>query len=223
MARQVKLDMTNVETFSKVSEGQHVAKLMQIDQKDSQGGDDMLVAQFEVTKGPDKGGRVFVNFPLIDKALWKFKGFLQAVGIKADGKIRVDLDKLIGKVCIIDVSMGEYNGKLRPQIDSFKKLEAEADTDSDEDEDEDEEEEETPKKKAAPAKKAPPAAKGKKTPPPEDDDEDEEDEDDEDEEEEEPAPKKTSKKSPPPPAKKEPAKKGKKVAEEEDEDDDWDE
>ena len=237
-SKKVKVDFTGVESFNRASEGQHVAKIATADMRESQGGNDMISVAFEVTKGQDKGARVFENYPLAENALWKLKGMLQAIGMKCEGKVQLDLDKLVGKVCIIEVAHEEYDGKIRARVQECRKLAAAAEEDEDEvDEDEfddDEEEEETPKKKA-PAKneKSNPASK-KKAPmnPPEDDDEDDDDdwdEDDEDEEEE-PAPKKkATKKSAP--AKKTPAKKAsvKKKPEpedddeDEDDDDDWDE
>lgn len=230
MARTIKVDMTGVETYTKVSEGIHTAKVVEILQKESQGGDDMLQFAFEVTKGKDKGNRVFESFVLTDKALWKLKSFLQAIGMKADGKLKIDLDKLVGKVCDIEVFWDEYNGQTRAKISDYYKAGKGAanDTDEDEDiddeadEDEDDDEDDTPAKK--PAKKAPAKKASKKKPEPEDDDEDEDDSDEDDEdddEEEEPAPKKRGRKPAP---KKAPVKKGKKKPEpEDDEDDDEDE
>lgn len=207
MARRVKLDMTGVESYTRCPEGEWLAKLSSIEEGTVQGsGDDCLKARFEVIKGSAKGCAVFETFSLTEKALWKLKGFLEAIGMKANGKLSLDLDKLEGKVCIIDVIHDEYNGQKRAKIASYLKPE---DDEEDEEDDEDEEEEEAPRK---PAKKAP-AKKSKSV----EDDDDDEDEDDE-EEEEEPKPKKTSKKSPP--AKKAaPAKTKKK--DEDDDDDDW--
>ena len=211
MARRVKLDMTGVESYTRCPEGEWLAKLSSIEEGTVQGsGDDCLKARFEVIKGSAEGCAVFETFSLTEKALWKLKGFLEAIGMKANGKLSLDLDKLEGKVCIIDVIHDEYNGQKRAKIASYLKPE---DDEEDEDEEEDEEEEEAPRK---PVKKAP-AKPAKKSKPVEDDDEDE-DEDDE-EEEEEPKPRKASKKSPP--AKKAPAKTKKKVEEDEDDDDDW--
>lgn len=229
MARKVKVDMTGVESYSKASEGIHTAKVAEILEKTSQGGDDMLQFAFEIIKGDDKGSRVFESFVLTDKALWKLKSFLQAVGMKADGKLVLDLDKLIGKICDIEVFHEEYNGQKRAKISDYYKVGKGGSTESEEDEaddDEDEEEDEAPAKK--PSKKAPakktPAPKGKKKPVEEDDeDEDDDFDEDEDDEDDEPAPKKKSKKKPEPPKKsKKPAKGKKPEPEEEDEDDDDD-
>lgn len=213
MARRVKLDMTGVESYTRCPEGEWLAKLSSIEEGTVQGsGDDCLKARFEVIKGSAKGCAVFETFSLTEKALWKLKGFLEAVGMKANGKLSLDLDKLEGKVCVIDVIHDEYNGQKRAKIASYIKPEDDEE-DEDEDEAEDDEEEEAPRK---PAKKAP--AKSTKKRPAEEDEDDDDDEDDE-EEEEDPKPKKTSKKAPP--AKKAPAKTKKKVEEDEDDDDDW--
>lgn len=233
-SKKVRVDFTGVESFNRLSEGQHVVKIASAEVKQSQGGNDMIVVAFEATKGQDKGARAYENYPLAENALWKLKGMLQAIGLKCDGKVQIDLDKLVGKVCIITTSDEEYEGKIRARVQECKKLAAAAEDDDDEDDEdidsEEDEEEEAPKKKA-PAKK--PAAKSKKAPmnPPEDDEDEDDDWDDEDDEdeEEEPAPKKKA------PVKKEatkkkaaPAKKASKKPEpeddeDEDDDDDWDE
>ena len=244
-SKKVNVDFTGVESFNRPSEGQHVVKIVSADMKQSQGGNDMIVVTFEVTKGSDKGARCIENYPLAENALWKLKGLLQAIGMKCDGKVRLDLDKLIGKVCIITISEEEYDGRIRSRVQECKKLAAVADEEDDEDQDEeddsdddeddeDEEEEEAPKKKLT--KKAPDkAAPKKKAPmnPTEDEDEDEDDDDwdddEDDEEEEEPAlKKKPAKKAAPAkktPAKKAPAKKKPEPEDDDDEDDDddWDE
>ena len=224
MARKLKLDFTGVESYSRCSEGIHRAKVAEIQEKTSQGGDDMLQIAMEVVAGADKGCRVFDNCVLTDKALWKFKQLLSALGVKCDGKVAVDLDGLIGKTCDIEVFHEEYNGQTRAKISNYSKVAASADADDDDDDEEEDEEEVKPSKKpkAAPAK-APAKKKPVKKEEPEDEDE-EEDEDDEEEEEEAPKP---TKKNPAPAKKATPAKKTTKKPEPEpeeddDEDDDYD-
>lgn len=220
MGKKVKVDLSGVEAFTRVSEGQHAVKVATSEMRTSQGGNDMISVVFEVIgNDPDKGGRVYENFPLVDTALWKLKGFLQSIGMKADGKVQIDLDKLIGKVCDINVVHEEYEGKIRARVESIMKHAVpedgfEDDDDDDEppfDDDDDEEEEEKLKKKDKAAKKKPAP----------EEDEDDEDEDDEDEEEPMPKPKKdkaASKKE----EKKVDKKSKKKEEPEEDDDDNWD-
>lgn len=179
MAKKMKLDFTGIEAYVKCAEGQHVVKLTELEETESQAGNDMLSATFQVVKGASTGAKLYDNFVLIEKALWKLQSFLIAIGMKADGRITLDLDKLIGKQCIVEVEHEEYEGKTRARIQEFIKLAAtDDDDDADEDDDiEEEDEEEAPKKKPTP--KAAPKQKTKKKPV-EDDFEDDEWEDDED-------------------------------------------
>ncbi len=201
--RTITVDMTGVEIFSKVSEGIHTAKVKEINTTTTtQAGDDALQVIFEVIKGEDKGGRVFETFTLIDKALWKFKAFLKAIGVKHEGKIKIDLDKLIGKTCDIEVFWNEYNGQTYTKIsdyfpigktaydeeedeedDDFDDDEEEEEDEEDDDFDDDEEEEEEEVKpakrsKAAKEKKVAKSKKAVKEPEPEDEDDDFDDDDD---------------------------------------------
>lgn len=222
MARKLKLNMEGVESYTRCPEGEWLAKLTKIEMGEVQGsGDDCLKARFEVIKGSAKGNTVFETFALSEKALWKLKSFLEAIGVKATGKISLDLDKLEGKICIIDVIHDEYNGTKRAKISAYIKPEDDSDDDDDEDEvddEEDDDDEEEPPKKSS--KKSAPANKSKKKPEPE------EDEDDEDEEEEEkPAPKskKPDKKAPAKSSKKASSKKKPEPDDDDDDDDDWEE
>lgn len=220
--RTITVDMTGVETFSKVSEGIHTAKVKEINTTTTQAGDDALQVIFEVIKGEDKGGRVFETFTLTDKALWKFKAFLKAIGVKHEGKIKIDLDKLIGKTCDIEVFWNEYNGQTYAKISDYFSIGKTAydEEEDEEDEQEEEQEEVKPAKRGRLAKNKKPIKKEE----PEEDEEDEEDDDfdddEEDEEEEEVKPTKRSKA-----AKEKKVAKSKKAVKEpepEDEDDDFD-
>lgn len=229
MGQKLKLDFTGVESFQRASEGVHAVKIATAEVKQSQGGNDMIVVAFEVTKGADKGARVYDNFVLTDSALWKLKGLLQAIGMKADGKVQLDTDKLVGKVCQINVQHEEYDGKLRARCESIMKFVPETSDDEDDDIDDSQDEfeddaaEETPAKAEKKSKKEE-KKPSKKDPEPEDDDDwdDDDDEADLDEESEEKKPKKPVKEDKKKATKEEkPAKKSKKE-EPEDEDDDWD-
>lgn len=226
MSRKVKVDMNGVESFTRCPEGEWLAKLKKADMGEIQGsGDDCIKAQFEVIKGSAKGNTVFETFSLTEKALWKLKSFLEAAGMKSDGKFTLDLDKMEGKICIIDVIHDEYNGQKRAKIASYIKPGDESDDDIDDDDEiideDDDEEEESPKKST---KKTPAKATKKKVTEPDDDDEEDDWEDDDEEEEEPPTKPKKSKKAPAKSTKKAPAKKSaKKSKAEDDEDDDWEE
>lgn len=225
MSRIRKINMTGVDTFTRCEEGIHTAKIVEIQESTTQAGDDMLTGVFEVINGTSKGCKVYDNFVLTDKALWKLKQLLQSVHVKCDGKIALDLDKLIGKVCDIAVYHDEYNGKIKARIDEYTPTASDSSDDEDEDDD-DEEEEEKPKKSKSPKSEKSTKPTKKKSEPVEDDEDEDDDEDwdDEDEiEEEEEKPKKATKSSSKKPAAK--SSKSKKKPEPEpveDDDEDWD-
>lgn len=201
-SRKHKVDFTGVEAFNKPAEGKHKAKISKVEETTSQGGNDMFKVTFEVVAGPSKGCRVVENYPLIDTALWKLKSLLQAIGMKADGRVQIDLDKMEGKVLEINVYYEDYNGQERAKVSDTNKFIAEAEDDDDdeddveeeaeepEDEEEEEEEEEEPKKKSSKGSTKKPAkssdkksgkkAKKEPEPEPEDDWDDDDDWDDED-------------------------------------------
>lgn len=200
-SRKHKVDFTGVEAFNKPAEGKHKAKISKVEETTSQGGNDMFKVTFEVVAGPSKGCRVIENYPLIDTALWKLKSLLQAIGMKADGRVQIDLDKMEGKVLEINVYYEDYNGQERAKVSDTNKFIAEAEDDDDEDdveeeaeepedEEEEEEEEEEPKKKSSKGSTKKPAkssdkksgkkAKKEPEPEPEDDWDDDDDWDDED-------------------------------------------
>nr|DAK45736.1 MAG TPA: Protein of unknown function (DUF669) [Caudoviricetes sp.] len=203
--RKMKLDFTGVETFNMPAEGVHKVKIEKIEETVSQGGNDMFKVTFVVTAGASKGCKVIENYPLIDTALWKLKGLLEAIGMKADGRVQIDLDKMEGKTLELTVKYEEYEGKDRARVAETRKIGAaitgdEDDTDEDddneldeddedeledeEDDDEDEEEEDEPPKKSKKSKKSTKSNKSKKStkkskkkaePEPEEEDDDEDD------------------------------------------------
>ena len=201
--RKMKLDFTGVETFNMPAEGVHKVKIEKIEETVSQGGNDMFKVTFVVIAGASKGCKVIENYPLIDTALWKLKGLLEAIGMKADGRVQIDLDKMEGKTLELTVKYEEYEGKDRARVAETRKIGAaitgdEDDTDEDddneldEDDDEDEEEEEPPKKskkskkstKSNKSKKSTKKSKKKAESEPEEDDDEDDDWDDWDDDEE---------------------------------------
>ena len=189
-----KIDFSGVETYERAPEGTHIAKIATVEETTFQSGSDGFKVAFEITKGAGKGARVYENYPLVDTALWKLKTLLEAIKIKCDGRIMLDTDKMVGKLCEIEVAHEEYDGKTRARLVTTRKIgssktnddEPEEDDDiddideDDEDEEEDEEEEKPAKKAKQPAKKS--ASKSKKKAEPEEDEDDDWDDDDWDDE-----------------------------------------
>ena len=119
---KVKVDMTGVESFTRCEEGKHPMIIKNLELKQNNSGDDMLVATLEVTAGESKGARVLDNYTITPKALWKLKQVLEAIGgFKTDGKLVLDTDKMLNRPFIGEVSHEEYNGQIRARMQNYLK------------------------------------------------------------------------------------------------------
>lgn len=127
MGKQYNVDFSNVESYALIDEGVYPVKLLKAEDGKSQNGDDMIQCTFQVLKGEFKGQKLFDNFPIIDKALWKLKQMLEACGKKADGKVKIDLSKLEGLTCKVNVKHEEYKGKDRAKIAEYISMKEDAD------------------------------------------------------------------------------------------------
>jgi len=107
-----------------------------------------------VITGPKKfkGKTIRDSLWLSDKALWRVRQTLEALGVQVPSKkVKVDPRKMVGKEAAITLEDEEYEGKVRSRVvDCFLKSEYEElqdtddeDLDDDEDEDEEDEDEDT--------------------------------------------------------------------------------
>lgn len=204
------IDFTNVKERSEFSnkalpEGDYVAKITDVNEGRSNSGNDQWIFKIEVVDVRAASYAYYCGLSV--EQAWKIRNLCIAAGLNAPKKkIKLDPNKLIGKLIGIELIDDEYEGRIKSKINSvFPKDEVAQgddvpDTDDVDDEDEDDEDDTPPPAKTSRRKKAPE--------PVEDDDEDE---DDEDEEDDEPAPPKRRKA----PAKKKPA-----PVEDDDEDED---
>lgn len=206
------VDFSNVKdggNFNKkrVAEGDYAAKVLKVQDSPAKDGVHQWLFTVEI---PGEGGKYPYYCKLQENQLWKLRNLCLAAGIQVPKKkVKVDPNKLVGKMVAVTMEDDEYEGKKQSVIGAVFPISELSDSPADDDEDldgtdeddeEDEEEPTPPPKKKAAAKKPAPVVE-------EEDDEDEDEEDDE-EEDEEPEPT-------PPPKKKAkaaaaPAKKGKK-------------
>jgi hypothetical protein len=143
-------DFTGVEGRKgarRIKEGDYLFKITDYeagksDKKDDEGKKRrFLVFKFDILKGPSTGSFSDL-FGLSKKQLWRYRLFLEALGIKIGGETDVPLKKLVGKNVGGTVEDDEYNGKKKSQVsDYFSAEDYENLGSDDEDEDEDDEDE----------------------------------------------------------------------------------
>ena len=152
-------DLTDVETgYTLLPEGDYHVKVAEAKQEESSSGNDMIVWDFEVVEGKQKGGKLRDYTSLGANALWKLKGYLQAMNFELpDSAFDLDLDDLKGEEVMARVEHEEYDGKNRARIVDLYAVDGE-EGEADEEEEEpkagkkakepEEEEEEKPAPKA---------------------------------------------------------------------------
>lgn len=183
------IDFTNVKEGSgfnkkRMPAGDYLARISRVEDSPSKkDGEPQWL--FTITLENHKSVAYPYYCKLVENQLWKLRNLIQAAGIAVPKKkIKLDPEKLVGKLIGITLEDDEYEGKEQSVIEAIFEASEVADSglpsapDVDDD-DEDEDEAPAPRKKAAPA------------PEPEDDDEDDEDD------EPAPAPKKAAKKAAP--------------------------
>ena len=132
MAPGLKVNMDGVTTgFPTLDEGIYEAilgswKVDKIKNGDN-AGLDMVIAEFNITTGPDgmavENRKAWRNFPLLDKTLWVLKKFLVDLGMEEDSISGVEFDvedamnSVQGTPCRLRLSVGEYNGKKNNRVE----------------------------------------------------------------------------------------------------------
>lgn len=161
-----------------LEEGDYLAKIIQVEDRDSKDGEDMWVFAIQLN---DRKSAVYPFYcKLVENQLWKLRNLLIAAGKSVPKKrVAVDPNSIVGKTIGVTLEDDEYEGRLKSSIAAVFPSSELADDDPDEDtaeeleldeDEDDEEEEEAPKKKKASA----PAKKSKKAKKKADDDDDDE-------------------------------------------------
>lgn len=191
------VDMTNVKeggqrfNTKRITAGDYLARVTKVEDAEVKSGENKGRFQWLFTIQLEK--HATYKYPyycqLEENQLWKVRNLLIAAGINVPKKkLKLDPEKVVGKLIAVTMDDDEYDGKPKSMIAAVfppSELEGGSDDDEDdEDQDTDEDEDEEEEEETKPAKKK--SKKSKKAEP--------EPEDDEDDEEEEP-PVKAKKKS----------------------------
>lgn len=94
--------------FTPIEDGVYRAKISSIERKMSKTNSPYLNTEFTITEGKFKNRKVFTNFSLKSLALWKLQSLLMVIGMKADAKMQLDTDMLIGRELRISIRQRSY-------------------------------------------------------------------------------------------------------------------
>ena len=120
----IKVDLSGVEVGGKViAEGAYIVAVEEATLKQSQGGNDYISFEFQVSEGGSKGYKLYHNCSLQPQALFSLKSVLAALGFEIPTKaFDLDLNDLIGLECSVEVAHELYEGKKKSRIVEFDSL-----------------------------------------------------------------------------------------------------
>lgn len=108
----IKLDFSNVTggNFEPIPAGDYVVEIEKVENRTAKSGNEMLSLTFNVMEGEYEGRKIFDLYVLTEKALWKLKDLLVAVGVDTEGMVDLDVDDLVGEVFVANIEIQESQG-----------------------------------------------------------------------------------------------------------------
>jgi hypothetical protein len=119
----IKLDFSEVQggDFEPIPEGDYLVEIEEVKEKESNSGNQMLQMKFNVVEGEYEGRKIFDNYVLTQKALWKLKNLFVALEKDVSGIAEFDPKDLEGMKFLATVTIEEYQGNENNRIKKHKK------------------------------------------------------------------------------------------------------
>jgi len=106
-----KIDFTKIEDahdFTPLPDGKYLCKLSEIEESETQNGDEMWKLRFEVIQGDSIGRLIFDNLVFSEAALKRVKLICSRLGVDTSGEVDLTPDTLKNHECLISVLTEEY-------------------------------------------------------------------------------------------------------------------
>lgn len=112
------LDFSNVPSREPLDEGIYSLTIAKAEETTSSTGNPMLKLEFDVND-VDGNRKLWDNYVLIDKCMWKVKELFTALGIDTSEIVEMDVSELTGLQVNAKVIQEEYNGDT---VNRIKKI-----------------------------------------------------------------------------------------------------
>lgn len=109
------LDFSSVPSREPLEEGVYRLQIAKVEETTSSTGNPMLKIEYNVL-GVDGDRKLWDNFVLIDKCLWKVQELFNAVGIDTSEIVELDVNELVGLELQGKVVQEEYNGDVKNTV-----------------------------------------------------------------------------------------------------------
>ena len=109
------LDFSSVPSREPLDEGVYDLTIAKIEETTSSTGNPMLKVEYDVNDVEGKR-KLWDNYVLIDKCLWKVKELFDALGIDTSELVEMDVSELLGMQVKAKVIQETYNGDIVNRI-----------------------------------------------------------------------------------------------------------
>ena len=114
----INLDFSSVPSREPLEEGVYHLQIAKVEETNSSTGNPMLKVEYDVM-GVEGNRKLWDNYVLIDKCLWKVKELFDALGIDTSALVEMDVNELVGLEVQAKVIPEIYNGDI---INRVKKV-----------------------------------------------------------------------------------------------------
>ena len=111
----INLDFSSVPSREPLEEGIYHLQIAKVEETNSSTGNPMLKVEYNVL-GVEGNRKLWDNYVLIDKCLWKVKELFDALGIDTSALVEMDVNELVGLEVQAKVIQETYNGDIMNRV-----------------------------------------------------------------------------------------------------------
>ena len=112
------LDFSSIPSREPLEEGVYNLTIAKVEETNSSTGNPMLKVEYDVN-GVEGNRKLWDNYVLIDKCMWKLKELFDALGIDTSEIVEMDVTGLVGMQVNAKVIQETYNGDI---VNRVKKI-----------------------------------------------------------------------------------------------------
>ena len=114
-ATMLNLDFSSVPSREALEEGVYNLRIANVEETTSSTGNPMLKVEYDVL-GVDGNRKLWDNYVLIDKCLWKLKELFDALGVDTSEIVEMDVTELVGMEVQAKVIQEDYQGTMQNRV-----------------------------------------------------------------------------------------------------------
>ncbi len=117
----VTFDFSNVPSREPLEEGVYHLQIAQVEEKQSSTGNPMLAVTYDVLD-VEGNRKIWDNYVLIDKCLWKVQELFKAIGIDTSEIVEMDVQELVGQEVQAKIVQEPYGDSIQNRVKKIMPL-----------------------------------------------------------------------------------------------------